>query len=377
VSESEFTYKIGLLAPSRVGKTTLIASLLHEGQRLLVNSQVSMSAADSPTAKRITLTEGVIRGALRSKDFEPERVPSTSDPSYFRLRLKPRTTETPILFEILDYPGGWLEDSGGERNAAAWEACQTFLSDSTVLLIPIDSVLLMEAEDRYERVLPSQLAIPQMEQLVRIWAKDRRHNSHEPALVVFCPVKCESYLCDNGGTQDLGAELRRRVSREYAGVAQVVREEAQHAVLRYLPIDTFGCVELKSVKWAEDAGALGGYKCLPRYRVRGDGIISRMGLDDLMMLLCRQLVTAAQSHSELTAQMNRVRSEHLRQYAELREGFFRDLWLSWSGRRAERVRRADASEEEYRMSVAQSASLFEVLSALSARPEGPRLTYLT
>ncbi|GII60290.1 hypothetical protein Skr01_03750 [Sphaerisporangium krabiense] len=376
MSGSEFNYKIGLIAPSRVGKTTLIASLLNEGQQLLAGSQVAMRPADTPTANRITVTEGVIRGALRAKVFEPDRVHSTSDPSHFRLRLQPRTSEAPILFEILDYPGAWLEESGGERNGAAWEDCQTFLGDSTVLIIPIEAVLLMEAEEKYERVLPSQLAIPQIEQLVRSWAKERRHNRHEPALVVFCPVKCESYLSDNGGFQDKAADLLARVKREYSGVVQVIREEAPHAVLRYLPIDTFGCVELTSARWIEDPRALGGYKCLPRYRVREPGVIARKGLDDLIMLLCNQLVSAAQLRSEQAAAEDKLISEHLRQHADGSEGFFRDLWLNWSGQRAARVRRAEAGEETYRQSVAQSKTLFDVLSALSTRPEGPRLAYL-
>lgn len=376
MSLSDFSYKIGLLAPSRVGKTTLIASLLYEGQKLLAGSHVSMKAADTATGNRITATEGVIRGALRSREFEPARVPSTSDPSYFKIRLKPRAADIPIVFDILDYPGGWLEDGGGDRNSAAWDACQEFLADSTVLLIPIDSVLLMEAEGRYEGVLPSQLAIPQIEQLVRTWAKERGH-TRSPALAVFCPVKCESYLSDNGGDQDKSAQLRERVIREYGSVAQVIREEAPHTVLRYLPIDTFGCVELKSVRWVEDAYAMGGYVCRPRYRVRNGGAVNREGVEDLLMVLCRQLVDAAKDASETTAHEKRIESQHLRRHADASEGFFRDLWLSWSGQRVARNRLAAASEEEFRQSVHQTKSLYDVLADLSAGPDGPRLSYLS
>jgi hypothetical protein len=278
---TDLKYKIGMLAPSRVGKTTLITSMLTQGQSMLAQTPVELQTADATTANKLAISDGVIRGALRKKVFEPDRVPSTTDPFYFKLRLASRTDDVPVLFEILDYPGAWLEQSG-ENNPAAWKTCQEFLGDATVLLIPIDSVLLMEAEKDYAKVLPLQLAIHQLEQLVRTWAKARQQKREgEPALAVFCPVKCESYLADNGGFRDESDRLRNRSMQEYGGVIRVIREEARHATLHYLPIDTFGCVELASARWQADPKAAGGYKCLPRYLVRPPGQLSRVGLEDL------------------------------------------------------------------------------------------------
>lgn len=376
MNATEMEYKIGLVAPSRVGKTTLVSALLAEGQTMLASTTVGMRAADTTTANRIAYTEGIVRGALRRAVFEPQRVPSTTDPSYFNLRLEPRGAETPILFRVLDYPGAWLEHGGGERNQDAWAECEAFLSDCTVLIVPVDSVLLMEAGTDHSTVLPSQLAIVHIEQLVRKWAKERRYRMGEPALLVLCPVKCESYLSDNGGLIDAAAELQHRCLTEFGGVIQAIREEADHTMLRYLPIDTFGCVELASCRWVADEGALGGYKCHPRFLVRPPGTVRRKGLDDLVMLLCRQLVAAARMQSERVADHHRVVAESARAYAALREGFFRDLWLTASGQRQARRRTAAASEDMYQQSAGHAASLVEVLASVSGRPDGPRLSYI-
>jgi hypothetical protein len=373
----ELSYKIGMLAPSRVGKTTLITAMLTEGQSMLARTPVALRTADSTTANKLATSDGVIRGALRKRVFEPERVPSTTDPFYFKLRLEPRTDDVPVLFEILDYPGAWLETSG-DSDPAAWSVCQAFLEDAAVLLIPIDSVLLMEALKDYAQVLPSQLAVHQLEQLVRDWAKARRDKSgSEPALAVFCPVKCESYLADNGGFRDESALLRTRTLEEYRGVIAAIREEASHASLRYLPIDTFGCVELASARWQADPMAAGGYKCYPRYLVRPPGQLSLFGLEDLVMLLCQQLVETARLTSQRHADFQGIAAENARAYAELREGIFRDWWLKISGQRRERERVAQVRGAEYRHTLGQTASLADVLAAISGREPGPRLSYIS
>lgn len=376
-SSPELRYKIGMLAPSRVGKTTLITSMLTEGQSLLAQTPVALRTADATTANKLAISDGVIRGALRKKVFEPERVPSTSDPFYFKLRLEPRTDDVPVLFEILDYPGAWLEESG-DKHPADWESCQSFLRDAAVLLIPVDSVLLMEAVNDYSRVLPLQLAIHQLEQLVRDWAKERRYKrAGEPALAVFCPVKCESYLADNGGFHDDSELLRTRTMQEYVGVIRAIREEASHAVLRYMPIDTFGCVELASARWQPEPKAAGGYKCYPRYLVRPPGQLSRVGLQDLVVLLCQQLVETARLTSQRYAEYQGIIADSARSYAEQREGVFRDWWLRISGQRNVRWQQAELRGAEYRQTLGQAASLADVLAALSGREPGPRLSYIS
>ena len=46
--------------------------------------------------------------------------------------------------------------------------------------------------------MPRLLDVLAVEQVARNWAIERNLRPAEPALLVFCPVKCESYFTDNG-----------------------------------------------------------------------------------------------------------------------------------------------------------------------------------
>ncbi|QKV93987.1 hypothetical protein HUT19_21345 [Streptomyces sp. NA02950] len=374
-----FAYKIGLLAPSRVGKSTLIASLLTEGQQMLAqDASVLLHSADRPTANRLAATYNMVTGALKARVFMPGLVPSTPDPSYFHLLLEARGQDLRIRFDILDYPGGWLEDGGaGTGHEQRWNECEEFLADSSVLLLPIDSVLVMDSGEEYAPLLSSHLAVFQIKQVILRWAKNRRERQDEPALIIFCPVKCETYLSDSGSLQNQAAQLRERITDQFSEVLEAVREAAPHASIRYLPIDTFGCVELVSARWTPHTTSPGGLALVPKYRVRPPGRIVRKGLDDLISLLCRQLVDTARTQSERTTTWRRTTAAYSRNHAEVREGFFRDLWLNLNGERDRRRRVAAQDEGLLAESERTTQSLFDVLAALAARQTGTRLHHLS
>ena len=58
MTENKIVYKIGMVGPSRVGKTSLITALLRDGQRLLEGTPVSMKAVGTPTQRRLDVLSG-------------------------------------------------------------------------------------------------------------------------------------------------------------------------------------------------------------------------------------------------------------------------------------------------------------------------------
>jgi hypothetical protein len=367
---TSFDYRIGLVAPSRVGKSTLIASLLAEGQEALAGTPVALRPADAPTGNRLAAAVNTVNGSIRAGRFSPEHgVPPTSDPSSFRLRLEAGTEETSILFDILDYPGAWLEDGAAGSNESDWAQCRDFLERSTVLVIPVDSVLVMEGED-HPGTTSNQLALFQIEQLARDWARRRSMHEGEPALAVLCPVKCETYFADNGGLQDHSGTLQERVLRHFEDVLKAIREEHAGTRVCYLPVDTFGCVELISARWVADPHAVDGRRLTPKYRVRPPGAVGRKGLDDLLRLLCRQLVDAATRRAEHVSRDEGFEAQRRREIADQREGFFRDFWLDIIGERSRRQSRAVEQEERWKQALGKAQSLQDVLTLLAKAPAG-------
>ena len=60
----ELVFRIGLVGPSRVGKTSLITALLRDSQRLLQGTPVSMRALGTATEKRIAQHRRELDGSL-------------------------------------------------------------------------------------------------------------------------------------------------------------------------------------------------------------------------------------------------------------------------------------------------------------------------
>ena len=121
-------YKISMLGPTRVGKTSIVASLLHGGEQMLIGTSVTMSAGDPSTERRIALTSQALEGALKAGAFRPESLEQTVEPSRFSLLLDPGVEGAGIRFELLDFPGGWLNPiTRRPEREADWQECLRFI----------------------------------------------------------------------------------------------------------------------------------------------------------------------------------------------------------------------------------------------------------
>ena len=164
-----------------------------------------------------------------------------------------------------------------------------------MLLVPVDAAVLMEPTSAAQlRAVPSILTTPEVGEVVRQWLKERNWRPDEPALLMLCPVKCESYFDDNGGRRDEGEELLSRVRRVYADVIEAVPAEAPHVRVVYAPVDTIGCVEILHAEWTPDPREPSGLAFAAHYGVRWPARQAVKGADDVLISLCKHLVAAQQ-----------------------------------------------------------------------------------
>ncbi|MBK8251202.1 MAG: hypothetical protein IPK82_00850 [Polyangiaceae bacterium] len=293
--EGNIEFKVAILGPRRVGKTSLITALLSESQKLLAGTPVSIASVGT-TEARIAQHKNDLRGSLLAGEFHPGALGGTQAPFTFTLSMS--VNKTAIVWAILDYPGGWLDArTRGSENDAEWERCKRWISESPVLLLPVDASVLMEATLKREKITAQHLLqIGQTEEMAREWAKGRAV-AKQPGLVVIAPVKCESYFNDNGGLVDKNEELYRRVVQAYKPVIDAVRQEMSGTTglsIQYHPVDTFGCVELQSAEWRAPDGSSEQAPLLfsATYIVRPPGQPNPKGAGGILVSICRQIVEA-------------------------------------------------------------------------------------
>lgn len=361
-NNDEFIFKIGILGPTRVGKTSLIAAILQESKVQLSGTEVSMTPSDGKTEKRLSQHYKELEGSIHAGEFNPGAVSGTEESFTYELYLDPGVKGAAgIRFSLLDYPGGWIDASrrpAGREDE--WKRCKQWIKDSSVLLIPIESVVLMEnSNSSHRRVVPTILNSHDVASVVRDWAKARAAHPNDPALLIFCPVKCESYFSDNHGRIDRSKDLFFRFEKYYHEVLEAARNEADNLQILYAPVDTIGCCEITETKWhtTEDEPSF-----LATYRVRQSeqpGITIK-GAEAVLVSLWRVLVDARKktediiAHEKTDAAQSAQRdasnaydeANYATAFALREEGFLPDLWIWMTGERAKRKQKAKEAKRK-------------------------------
>lgn len=366
-----FDFRIGVIGPTGVGKTSLLSGLLAESQALLAGTPVSMTAVGI-TKRKLGKHQTDLRGSILAGEFNPGGLKGTQE--LFKFELALTVGASAIQLGFLDYPGSWLDST--RRTAqmeGAWQECEDWIRASSVLLVPIDAAVLMEATlAAHKRAIPDILRFHDVEQVVRSWAKGRNSRPDEPALLVLVPLKCESYFADNGGRRDQSRDLMELVMQHYRETLRIARGECTRVNVLYAPVDTFGCVEIMRAQWKADANARGGVEFSADYIVRHPGELSPKGADALLVALCRHLVEAKVAVERVAAVGKRGEATAKEEEANRFRGLLGEVMAFFTGEK--RRLRAEASE----LGAAADAKASEVeqlenaVTTLATRELGPR-----
>lgn len=376
-TKEQMIYKIGVVGPTRVGKTSLITSILKDSQKLLAGTPLSMRSHGTPTEKRLMKHADELAGSLRAGEFNPGALKGTEETFTFELELTSSDADVGILLELLDYPGGWLNPgSRPEGRKDEWIRCKNWLKESSVILIPVDASVLMEAtERRHKAAAPAILMANQVAQVAREWAKERNHRYNEPALMLICPLKCESYFTDNGGERYAAPKLLEEVRHVYAEMIEAVRDEAKKVdiTIIYAPVDTIGCVDIISADWEVNDNASGGFEFSADYRVRFPKRQNVMGANNVLVSLCKHLVGARQQVEAEEAKIRGSEANLADEYSKRNEGFFANIWYQLNGERKQRENAAVDKNREARIADERVGSLNKVIGELAKSEFGPRV----
>lgn len=334
------TFKVALLGPSGVGKTTLLASVFDDSQNRLRGTSLNVFL-DTHTRARIADHKKELDEAVGTQVFDSGPLGGTqgTDRLGFSLRsLNNKELEVP--FDVLDYPGGWLDPAAREAGAVTeegWEQIETHVEQSILALIPIDAALLMEARTPAERAASLRLlGIVDVHEMVRLWARSRNTTDHrdEPAVLMLVPIKCEKYL-DPRRLDGWDADaLRARVRTVYDEIIETVRKEARDRTIRilYNPVETYGCIQLVNGFWKlpADRGREPVFESSyqftslsPRRRVSGASAVMRE--------LCAAVIEGQEQLRQVEEHASREQQQEFLARMAQRRGFWKAMGYRVSG----------------------------------------------
>ncbi len=251
----QLEFKIGMIAPSKAGKTSLMTAIFHEMKKKLSgNTQGIQYWADSKaTQNAISRAIAEFTTCTASDDvFEVPCLAGTETANNYKFAFTvPVAAGTQRLnIDIMDYPGGLLGTPEFE------EKVRPHLNASSVLLVPIPADILMEWKrtdkinnthaKKVNIISKCMLETATVVDVVKDWAK-RRATQQEASLLIFAPIRCEAYFDDNGGSHDESEILHEAVEKLYIEPLNLSAEEKANIQIETHAVDTYGIVELRDI----------------------------------------------------------------------------------------------------------------------------------
>ncbi|NEQ68532.1 MAG: hypothetical protein F6K21_24125 [Symploca sp. SIO2D2] len=227
--------KITMLGASGVGKTTLLTSMYEQFEATTKQANLHLK----PDIETAAILDKYL-GQLKSLTYEfkaDERKKGIrgtaatagpeSLPSYIFELGKPEKASFKLLFR--DYPGGYVLPS----DVAGRRFIHKLLRECAAVIIAIDTPAIMELNGRWHQLRNRP------DEILSLF-KTAYQNLNEPRLVIFAPVKCETYVKDEASAE----QLIWRIKEEYAPLLEFLQQpsRADKVAVVTTPVQTVGCV---------------------------------------------------------------------------------------------------------------------------------------
>lgn len=199
LNPSTTSLRVSMLGPSGVGKTSMLATMYDQMERVVSNSDLQLTPniedaaelSEKVTAlQRLFATDGL-------KPIMSEGIVGTADWRSFDFAVGRRGRKPTLKLEFVDYPGGWIENQADSKQRD-WVV--GLLRESDAILIPIDAPALMERKALWhgQRNRPDfvynliQMAFEELP---------------SPRLVILAPIRCERYVQSAMGQDALRTQV--------------------------------------------------------------------------------------------------------------------------------------------------------------------------
>lgn len=238
-------FKVVMLGPRGVGKTTLLAATwerftagLFEQTRLNLRPGEDTGDQLEERLEELRTLPGEVKDRTLTLDMvDREGIMATIAPNYYDFTLGAGEEDPEIELEFFDYPGEWITKQG--------RTVRENVREAHAVMIAIDTPAMMESISRdgwdwlhAQHNKPSRIA-----EALRVY-----RTSKTPRLVLFVPVRCEAYL----GSLDESKELALRVKDSYAEAFRVLESNAGNIAVVITPVQTIGTLQFYDIQAKSD-----------------------------------------------------------------------------------------------------------------------------
>jgi hypothetical protein len=233
MSEFNFSFPITMLGPRSVGKTSMIASMRNEFDRVCNNVALQL-VPDPTTGTELNRAMEELKRmcACRVGEYPRPTIKQTVKHSEYTLELYHVSSEAAMRVVFHDYPGEWLRNSTGRVHE--------LLSQAAIILVALDVPALMDLDDDQHEELNQPADIS--DALARAF-KDDNADVRE-RIVLFVPMRGEKWL-QNGEPEAIWQKFRKR----FASAERTLKAHQKRVSVAFLPIQTLGAVHYAGYNW--------------------------------------------------------------------------------------------------------------------------------
>lgn len=230
------TAHIAMFGPTRVGKTSLLASMYHTFAAEMASTPLRLDVTPQTNAV-LQRALGQLRGFPSSKGLDGG-VPGSTQSRSLVFNLVHEDADDEISLNFHDYPGGWISDNVKVEEVVA------LVEQASAVLVAIDTPALMESEGDWGQLHqlhndPTSLASILVEER-RAMKKNGIERFPGRRLILLTPLKCERYL-----HEQRAEELITAVKAGYSRILEICASEFYKArtTIVIAPVETVGSVD--------------------------------------------------------------------------------------------------------------------------------------
>lgn|GEM_PF-6849522 len=220
------TITITMVGPTRVGKTSLLAAMYGELEKEMLDIGCTFTMEAGPTTKsiceRLDELESLASGS-GMKVQAGEGIQGGVEKREYVFDLDVGDGGAPeVRLRFVDLPGGWYTGDGSYQEA------DTELGKSSVSLLAVDAVALMESNGCFHKKINAPLHIKES-------YKRALKNLSAEHLIIITLIRSETYI-KNGREK----ELIKKVKEEYAELTKYLKKDGQQIAVYACLVETVG-----------------------------------------------------------------------------------------------------------------------------------------